>query len=38
MAASPDALKTLENSPVQLEGEKATALIPANAFAKKPAP
>jgi hypothetical protein len=38
MAASQDALKALESSPVQLEGEKATALVPENAFEKKPAP
>lgn len=37
MAASDDALKALENSPVELEGEKPTALVPANAFEKKPA-
>lgn len=36
MAASDDALKALENSPVELEGEKPAALIPANAFEKKP--
>lgn len=37
MAASDDALKELESSPVELEGEKQTALVPANAFEKKPA-
>ena len=37
MAASDDALKALENSPVELEGEKRTALVPASAFEKKPA-
>jgi hypothetical protein len=36
MAASDDALKALENSPIELEGEKPTALVPANAFGKKP--
>lgn len=37
MAASDDALKALESSPVELEGEKPTALVPATAFEKKPA-
>jgi hypothetical protein len=37
MAANDDALKALENSPIELEGEKPTALVPANVFEKKPA-
>jgi hypothetical protein len=37
MAASDDALKALENSPAELEGEKPTPLVPATAFEKKPA-
>ncbi len=36
MAADPDALQTFENGAVRLDGETATSLVPAGAFAKKP--
>jgi hypothetical protein len=37
LAASDDALKIIEGSAVTLEGDSPTALVPANAFEKKPA-
>jgi hypothetical protein len=36
MAADQDALQTFENGAVKLDGETATSLVPATAFAKKP--
>lgn len=36
MAADDDAMKVIEGGSVVLEGESPTALVPANAFAKKP--
>jgi hypothetical protein len=37
LAASDDALKTIEGGAVALEGDSPTALVPATAFEKKPA-
>lgn len=37
MVADPEALKVFESGPVTLEDDPATALVPANAFEKKPA-